>query len=321
MKIAKIATGVFVVLLLLLFLIISFITPGRSNTSHLFVIPLDATHKEITTRLKNDGLIKNTFEFDIVSMLNGFVSIKPGGYNFSPSMNVWKVVTTFRQGQASIWVVVPEGLRKEEIGRILAAALKWTPAQLNEWTTIDTNQSPDYFEGVYFPSTYLLPKTETPAQAAARMIDTFNEQFAPYSKEALAQNIKWTTALKIASLVQREAKGASDAPLISGIIWNRLNQNMQLDIDSTVQYARGNTGKGWWAPITPADEKINSPYNTYLNIGLPPTPIDDPGLTAISAALNPASTTCLYYLHDSSGIIHCSDTYAEQEQNVQTYLK
>ena len=77
----------------------------------------------------------------------------------------------------------------------------------------------------------------------------------------------------------------------------------------------------WWSPIKPADEKIDSPYNTYLNAGLPPHPIDNPGLEAIDATLNSTTTDCLYYLHDSSGQIHCAATYQEHEANIEKYLK
>ncbi|HEX4104514.1 MAG TPA: endolytic transglycosylase MltG, partial [Candidatus Paceibacterota bacterium] len=187
---------------------------------------------------------------------------------------------------------------------------------------------PDYFEGVYFPDTYLIPTSSTPAEVAARLVAQFNTSFAPYAAEALQQNIKWTTALTLASIIQREAAGPQDMALVSGILWNRLlaTPPMKLQVDSTVQYARGNadaaTGSdGWWAPIAPADESINSPYNTYLNAGLPPHPISDPGLDAIAAALNPASTSCLYYIHDASGTIHCSATYAGQQANIQEYLQ
>jgi len=123
----------------------------------------------------------------------------------------------------------------------------------------------------------------------------------------------------MASIIQREAASSSDMALISGILWNRLNAAMPLDVDSTVQYARGNTATGWWAPVTKADLSIDSPYNTYINKGLPPHPIDSPGLDAINAAMYPASTTCIYYLHDSSRNIHCSDTYAEHLSLIKKY--
>jgi len=109
-------------------------------------------------------------------------------------------------------------------------------------------------------------------------------------------------------------------PLISGIIWNRLLKGIKLDIDATVAYAKGNIKDGFWAPPKKADLKIDSPYNTYLYKGLPPTPICNPGIEAISAALYPASTTCLYYFHDENKIIHCSKSYEEHQENIKKYL-
>jgi UPF0755 protein len=119
--------------------------------------------------------------------------------------------------------------------------------------------------------------------------------------------------------------------LIAGIIWNRLQKNMNLEVDATVQYARDNqihfsknkyvSQGSWWYPIKPADEKIDSPYNTYLNPGLPSHPIDNPGLEAIDATLNSADTNCLYYLHDKNGQIHCAATFQEHRANIEKYLK
>jgi UPF0755 protein len=183
--------------------------------------------------------------------------------------------------------------------------------------------NPDYFEGVYFPDTYLIPVAETPLQVAQRLQAQFQTEFAPYAAEALKDNIKWTTALTLASIIQREAATPADMALVSGILWNRLlaSPPMKLQVDSTVQYAIGNAQNGWWPTITPADEAIDSPYNTYLNSGLPPHPISDPGLDAINAALNPASTSCLYYISDASGTIICTTTYAGQQANIQEYLE
>jgi UPF0755 protein len=113
---------------------------------------------------------------------------------------------------------------------------------------------------------------------------------------------------------------------------------MKLDIDATVQYARDSvahygeapgqtqsqkyTADGdWWKPIKPDDKQIDSSYNTYMYKGLPPHPIDNPGTDAIEAALHPTETKCLYYLHDNDGIIHCSETYKEQLNNIDKYLK
>ncbi|MFH1565593.1 MAG: endolytic transglycosylase MltG [bacterium] len=111
-------------------------------------------------------------------------------------------------------------------------------------------------------------------------------------------------------------------PLIAGILWNRLLKEMKLEIDATVQYARGKTEKGWWTPIKASDiTEIDSPYNTYKYKGLPPHPISNPGINAIEAVLNPIETDCLYYLHDDNREIHCAKTFEEHKANIEKYLK
>ncbi len=311
----------FAVIFFILFVYLIFFQLAQSNSATgQFTVPLNATESSVSL-LKNDGFIRNSFIFEMAAWLKGVKNISAGGYKISSSMSAWQIASVLSKGPSLKWVVIPEGLRKEEIAEILASTLGWTDAQKNEWINVDTDTDPDYVEGVYFPDTYLIPANATPLDTVKRLQDQFAESFAPYAAEALAQNIKWTTVLKLASIVQREAAGKSDMPLVAGILWNRLLQNMRLQADSTLQYARGNTGEGYWAPITPADEKIDSPYNTYMYAGLPPTPISNPGLDAINAVLNPATTTCLYYLHDANGMIHCSDTYAGQLENVQEYLQ
>jgi UPF0755 protein len=236
-------------------------------------------------------------------------------------MNAWEIASVLLGKPELVWVVISDGLRKEEIADILSQKLGWDSSMKNEWLTKDTITPPEYFEGVYFPDTYLIPVSETPLQVARRFQAHFNEKFIEYSKEATQNNIKWTTALTLASIIQREAGGKSDMPLISGILWNRLLKNMRLEVDSTLQYARGDAGNGWWAPITVVDKKIDSPFNTYLHTGLPPHPISNPGLAAIDAAINPQKTNCLYYIHDSSKMIHCSADYNSHLENIKRYLQ
>ncbi|MDP3998580.1 MAG: endolytic transglycosylase MltG, partial [bacterium] len=220
------------------------------------------------------------------------------------------------------WITIPEGLRKEEIGERLAKEIHWNDEELEKWNTTYTAMQFDYREGVYFPDTYLIPVGENGLDTAKRMINRFNERFAGYPEKFSEQDILWTTALKIASIVQREAAGKEDMSLIAGILWNRLLNDQPLEVDATVQYARGNIGSGWWAPIKSTDiQTIDSPYNTYKNKGLPPTPISNPGMDAIDAVLNPAETDCYYYLHDANRQIHCSKTLTEHEANIDKYLK
>ncbi len=297
--------------------------PQGNAQAERFVVAQGETRAQTVQALSSGGYIRSSFGFTLASILTGKSGgIAPGGYKLSKSMNVFEVISVLNAPPYMKWVTVKEGVRKEQIADLLQTTLGWSDATKSEFlNAYQTLGGSDYKEGVYFPNTYLLPVDETGTQIAQRFVAQFDEAFAPYAKEATAQNIKWTTALKIASLIEREAAGPSDMALISGIIWNRLEQGMKLQIDATIQYTRGDTGSGYWAPLSATDLKLNSPYNTYLHAGLPPTPICDPGLNAIVAALNPAKTDCLYYIHDSTGLIHCSATYAGQEVNINKYLK
>ena len=284
-----------------------------------FVVSLAETNDDISNDLLSGGYIAATSTFE--KLLNSTKTITPGGYKISNTMTPAQLVQVLYGKPYMVWVVIPEGLRKEEIAALLAKSLGWSAKIEKQWITTDTTKNPDYAEGVYFPNTYLIPVDEAPADVATRIVDKFNEEFAPALAEFQQQNIKWTKGLTLASIVQREAANDVDMPLIAGILWNRLNQGMALDVDATLQYVRGNTGNGWWAPITVADKKIDSPYNTYMYKGLPPGPISNPGLSAIDAVLHPTTTDCLYYLHDSNHVDHCAVTYQEQEANVQKYLQ
>jgi len=294
----------------------------RGAEAERFIIPLNLDEPAIVSKLKEEGFIRRAFAFNLaLSLEGGHGKIKAGGYQISKSMNVWQVARTLIGESYMKWVVIPEGLRKEEIADILAEKLDWSEEVKEKWINVDTAKESDYTEGVYFPDTYLISKDEEPEKVAKRLQVKFQEKINPFSKEVLKQNIKWTTLVKIASIVQREAAGKNDMPLVAGIIWNRLEKELKLEVDATVQYARGKTEEGWWAPIKVADKKINSPYNTYLNKGLPLRPIDNPGLDAIKAVLYPEKTACLYYIHDNSRVIHCAKTYEEHLGNIEEYLR
>lgn len=295
----------------------------KSQDEVVFTVGLKTTEPAIIDKLKSQGLIRSTFGMNLALTVKGkHGKIESGGYYLAKNLNVWQVVDKLTSSPAMKWVVIPEGLRKEEIGELLAKTLDWKSGEIEKWNTIYTAMQFDYLEGVYFPDTYLIPVDENGLDIAKRMIRHFDEKFAPYLPQFAKQNIIWTTGLRFASVIQREAAGKSDMPLIAGILWNRLDKKMKLEIDATVQYARGKTDKGWWSPIKASDiDEVDSKYNTYKYEGLPPHPIDNPGIEAIEAVLNPAETDCLYYLHDHDRQIHCAVTYEEHMDNVDKYLK
>lgn len=305
--------------------------PRKGAGIEQFIVPLNAKQPDVIKKLREQGFIRSSTGFDYALKSTGGGRIKPGGYEISKSMNVFRLAEVLTNEPRMNWVVVPEGLRKEQVARILAENLGWDEQKENDWVTKYTDSGSDHAEGVYFPDTYLIPKDEALPDITKRFTNRFNEKFAPYAEGFAKNNIRWTTALKIAALVQREAAGKEDMPLIAGIFWNRLLQDMKLDIDATVQYARdsqahysGGTYKSegdWWLPIDPRDKQIDSPYNTYKYKGLPPHPIANPGIDAIDAVLNSEETDCLFYLHGKDRRIHCASTYEKHMENIAQYLK
>lgn len=294
--------------------------PSGTVPSQRIIIPADTDSARAITILKNAGTVKSGSIFSFLLLISG-KDILPGGYRLEQNSNVFSVLRIMTNAPYMRWVTIPEGLRKEQIAELLAKKLEWGSKEPTDFLTAYTLYGKEYQEGYYFPETYLIPVEETGAEAAKRMFDKFSEVYAPLYPLFLKENIKTVTAVKIASLVQREAAGQSDMPLVAGIIWNRLLSDMKLDIDATLQYVQGKVGDSWWAPIHGPDaRKLVSPYNTYLNKGLPPTAITNPGLAALTAVLKPAKTDCLYYLHDSEQNIHCAKTFEEHKKNIEKYL-
>ena len=312
---------VFIIILFLITIYWLFLGPvGKSDKQEVFVIPKNQKEFKIAKTLKEKKLIKNTQVFGLLFNISG-KKVLSGGYRLNMGMNVLQILSKVTGKPDLVWVTLSGCIRKEQVGEILAKELDWTAEELNKWNAVITNDKPEYKEGVYYPDTYLIPVDETGEQIAQLLINRFNEKFAPYADKYLAANIKWTTGLKIASLIAREAAGKQDMKLISGIIWNRLDKGMPLQIDATMQYTLGKdkTGK-WWGTIDINEKQSDSPYNSYLYKGLPPTPICNPSIDYIEAGLNPEETTCLYYLHDHNKQIHCSETYKEHIANIREYL-
>jgi len=313
----------FTIFVFLIYGWILFSPTGNSKQIEIFVIPQNKEGFNVTQALWEQKFIKNARAFQF--FLNTFAKnkeIESGGYRLSQNMNAWQVLKKITGKQDLFWVTISFCPRKEQIGEKLANILGWSQEKLNKWNIVYKSSKPEYFEGVYYPDTYLIPADESEIQVAERFINRFNEKFAPLADKFGAKNIKWTTGLKIASLIAREAAGTQDMKLISGIIWNRLDEGMPLQIDATMQYTLGKKADGsWWENINLDEKQSDSPYNSYLYKGLPPTPICSPNIDAIEAVLNPEETDCLYYLHDENKQIHCAKTYKEHKANIVKYLQ
>lgn len=294
----------------------------KASEKTIFTVSRTAGMFDIRDKLLQAESMQGRWFFDVPLWLHGgYWRIQPGGYVIDPSMSSWQIAGILTSPPELKWVVIPEGFRKEQVALRLQRDLGWDDAKREAFLAVKTATPYDLTEGFYFPDTYLIPTDEDVLAVTKRFINRFNDNFAPYVTSLRDANIKYDTAIKMASIIQREAGGQGDMPMIAGVLWNRLLINMPLEVDATLQYLRGDTGSGSWAPIDIAVKKIDSPFNTYMYKGLPPQPISNPGLDAIDAVLHSEDTKCLFYLHDNNRQIHCSETYEGHLENIETYLR
>ena len=319
-KYFKIAAAILCCLILLIIVVgifwynSQFSAPQGSTLNERFVVSISDTQTQIVSNLKTQGFIKSEWGFGEVLKIKGWENkIQPGAYQVSKNMDAWQLAVVLTKQPYQKWVVIPEGLRKEQVADILQQQLNLSDSEKQNFLN-------DAKEGYLFPDTYLLDSDYTGQQIAERMMSQFNTKAADVFNSATKANIRNDTLVILASLIQREAANDQEMPTIAGVMWNRLTQNMPLQIDASVQYVLGKEGD-WWPKITPADYQIDSPYNTYTNKGKPVAPICSPGLAAINAVVNYQDSDYLYYLHDSQGQIHLAKTYQEQLDNINKYLK
>jgi len=294
-----------------------FSAPQKGLEMERIVINFGTAEEELIPKLKEQGYIRSEWAFNYVLKKKGWQGkIEPGGYKISKTMNAWYLAETLVNYRYQNWIVIPEGLRKEEIAEILQEGLYWSDNTKEEFLNYAR-------EGYLFPDTYLLEVLnirDAGKKVAERMENAFNEKCQIIFKEFKEQNIRNDTAIILASIIQREAANQEEMPLIAGIIWNRLLKPMPFQVDATIQYIVGESGN-WWRPVTPEEYKIESSYNTYLHEGKPPAPICNPGLAAIEAVVHDQPSDYFYYLHDSEGQIHLAKTYEEHLENIEEYLK
>lgn len=211
-------------------------------------------------------------------------------------------------------VTVIPGFRKEQVAALLGKSLAWDSSTQKMFLQLPPVSNETINEGTIPPGDYAIPKGMTVAQVQEQIRERFEETVLVRYTDEIQKVVPLNEGLTIASILERETSDPEEMRLISGVIWNRIFAGMRLQMDSTLQYAKAaqTTGKnGWWPQIYPKDKFINSPYNTYENLGLPPGPIAAPSTAAVLAALNPKKTSCMFYFHDDDGTIHCSDTYQQ----------
>lgn len=208
-------------------------------------------------------------------------------------------------------IVIWPGERHEEIEKEIGDILGWDATQRDTFTQHVLTSDPIISEGKFMPGRYLVHAYVQPEEVSELVINRFSEDILERYTPEVAANVPLEDALTIASLIEREASDFENMREVSGVIWNRLFINMPLQLDATLQYARGSRTNEpkWWPVPRPQDKYIDSPFNTYKNTGLPPAPIANPSVEAVIAALNPRQSDCLYYFHDNSKNYYCSPDY------------
>jgi uncharacterized YceG family protein len=254
--------------------------------------------------LERDGVISSSFFFELRATLGGERSnLRSGTYHLQLDMSYGSVLSTLTKvppaAKASP-LTITEGRTRRAIDALLRTqgvrgsylrATRHSP--LLDPRRYGAPRGTPSLEGFLFPSTYFLRDPISIPAVVADQLGAFRQQFSAVKLGyARSQHLTPYDVLIIASMVEAETPSSHDRPLIASVIYNRLAAGMPLQIDATTRYATGN----YSSPLTVSQLSSSSPYNTRINKGLPPTPIDNPGLASIEAAANPAHTSYLYFV-------------------------
>jgi uncharacterized YceG family protein len=297
------------VLALLLWLVNAVVQPfgGDGSGSVAVTIPEGASAGKIGDVLSSAGVVDSGFIFSIRASLSGARGdLRSGRHVLRRDMSYGAAIKALStkpsdaEGAAVIKVTIPEGRSRREI-RAIAQKAGLSGSYLDA-----TARAPDGFslrrygaprnaslEGFLFPATYDLRADAGARTLVDRQLEAFADTFAKVDmRGARRRNLTAYDVLIIASMVEREARVAKERPLIAAVIQNRLRENLPLGIDATIRYATNN----WTKPLTQSELRRDSPFNTRLHRGLPPTPIGNPGLSSMRAAASPSSRDYLYYV-------------------------
>ncbi len=320
------------------------ISAGENARQRPFVINLGEPARFIAARLAAEGFVHDADLFNLYLRVSGLERrIQAGNFMLAETMTIPEVAEALQQAlEAEATVTIPEGFRAEEIAERLAtnnvieseqflAAIRQprTLSIFEEYDFLQSLPAETSLEGFLFPDTYRFPIFAQSPEAVVRpFLDNFELRVGEELLTPGRSGLRGQSLLNLASIVEREAVQADERPLIASVYANRLNGACVADVggrylqaDPTVQYARGVAGNWWWEPESIEEyARVISPYNTYLNEGLPPAPIANPGLSAIEAARTPAQTTYCFFLATGEEGRHIfAETLAEHEQNLQIY--
>ena len=289
---------------------------GSGTGSVEVVIPAGATGVQIGETLEDAGVVKTAEAFYQESLSDDRSSmIQPGTFRLRKQMSSEAALDALLDGANRIEtnIVVPEGSR---VGQIVEAIAKGSDLSEDDVTEAldnpgdlglpeEANGNP---EGYLFPATYTVEDGESARDLLRQMVaQTLKvQQELNLDERASAVNLDVEQVMTVASILEYEARRDEDYPKVARVLYNRLNEDIPLQLDSTVSYVSKREGDVW---TTAAERADPSEYNTYQHIGLPPGPIGSPGRKTIEAALNPAEGNWLYFFADKRGVTHFNRSF------------
>ena len=288
-------------------------TPVTHNKQGQYIeIPRGSSPPSIVNKLAGEGIIKNKWPLMLYLKLSRSGShLKAGEYNFPSPISPLAVFAKLREGQQRLSrITIVEGWTRWDIANAMTRLPELGLSDSRDALALmdnvslisDLDPAAQNLEGYLFPDTYEFPPTTKPKELIEIMVKRFRKEWKP-DWSIQAANLKHTPReiVTIASLIETEAKLRDERPIISSVIYNRLNRDMALGVDSTLVYASKLEGR--WrndGKVYRSDVERRSPYNTRIYSGLPPGPIASPGRSSLEAALHPAQTNYLYYVREPS---------------------
>jgi UPF0755 protein len=287
--------------------------PDNFPLDVLVSVPSGESLSAVATTLQQSNVVRSPLLFRILVTLMGHqTSVHAGDYLFKEPLNVFEVARALSVGQYGLEPVrirVPEGATVKQMAVIFGASLE----RFNSDAFLSKAQAQ---EGYLFPDTYNFLPNATEDTVITSMRQNFDGKIASIQPLIASSSHPLGDVVTMASILEREAYNTQDRRMIAGVLWNRIARGMPLQVDATFAYT---LGKGTFQ-LTMRDLTTPSPYNTYVNKGLPPTPIGSPSLDSLTAAVTPVKSDYLYFLADRRGVTHYCKTYACQLANKAKYF-
>lgn len=288
--------------------------PHSFPTDTIITIPNGATVAEVAEIMKENHMIKSKLAFYVYfKLFQSDTSLKASDYSFSEPLPLGQLIVELAEGHYTHNLLKLTHVEGESV-QSLAIRAKDVLSNFDQDKFIEIALP---FEGKVFPETYMVPADFSEEDLLDLTLKTFDEKIKPYETRLADNTLTLDEVLILASIIEREANDEESMRMVSSILQNRLAINMPLQADASIEYILHKP----LSELTAEDLKIESPYNTYLNAGLPPTPIGNPGLKAIEAVLFPAETDYLFYITDKEGNFYYAKNFDQHKVNVARYLR